>query len=172
MNKYLERLDQWKPKTMLKINMSISAFILIAHIGGAFAYLSESEEPKLSIFSFLGTDDLMAILLLITAIVALIKSDKIWGALRLHTIVLLILAVTWVYWGITLAFGKLPEGNFVWNPILFAFLCGYPVYLLRRTYLERNLSRSWVINYSHVLTAGGSLVLSGIIIYRVTQANV
>lgn len=172
MRKFLERLDQWKPTTMLKINMGISAFILIAHIGGAFAYLAETEEPKPGIFSLLGTDDLIASLLLITAIIALVKTDILWSTLRIHTIALLVLTVTWIYWGITLAFGNIPEGNFVWNPILFAFLCAYPVYLLRRTFLASNLSKSWVTNYAHVLIAGGSLVLSGIIIYRVTQANV
>jgi len=165
---FVERIDKWKPSTMLKINMGIAFFILLAHIGGALILISESQEPKPSLLSLLYLDDFVAFLIFITSVLGLIKKQITWGILRLHAIILLLLALGWIYWSITLAIGDPPTGNFVWNPILFAFLCAYPVYLLRRTYLASYISKSWFLNYSHVLIAMGSLVISGVIIYKIS----
>ena len=168
MTRFVDRIDEWKPSTMLKINMGIAFFILLAHIGGALILISESQEPKPSLLSLLYLDDLVAFLIFATSLVGLIKKQTTWGILHVHTIILLLLAIGWIYWSFTLAIGGPPKGNFVWNPILFAFLCAYPIYLLRRTFLASYISKSWFLNYSHVLIAMGSLVVSGLIIYKIS----
>ena len=172
MRSLIARWDQWKPTSMLKINLGISAFILVGHIGGAFAFIAEAAEPKPTFWSFLGVDDAVAIVVLVSAVAALAKSEFQWQALRIHAIVLSCLAVGWLVWAFTLAVGKLPHGNFVWNPILFAFLCAYPVYLIRRTYLADALVTSAWARYAHVLVAAASMIPSGIIIYKAMSANV
>lgn len=172
MTSLIARWDQWKPTSLLRINLGIAAFILVAHIGGTLAYIAEAKEPKPQFFSLLGLDDLVAALILVSGVAALIKAQYRQPALRVHTIVLSLLAMWWVVWGFSLAFGELPKGNFAWNPLLFAFLCAYPVYLIRRTYLAHMLASSPLVNYAHVIVAGGSLILSAFIMQKVMQTNV
>lgn len=168
----VEKMDKWKYSTMLKINIGIAAFILIAHIGSALFTISESQEPKPNIFQFLHFDDYVAFFILISALLALLKSTASQVILRIHTILILILAIDWLFMGISFAIGEIPEGNFAWNPILFAFLCAYPVYLIRRVFLSHKLADSKVLYNSHIITALGSLVISGLIIYKAFQTNV
>jgi len=171
MHDLVARWDQWKVANLLKVNLAIAFLILLSHIGGALVYISKSEEPKPSILSFASWDDLVAVLLLISAIAALVNAQLQSRVLRIHAIVLSLFALGWIYWGFALAIGGLPQAtNFVWNPIFFAFLCAWPVYLLRRTFLADRLSSSFALNYSHVLVAGGTLLLSAAIMYR--MANV
>lgn len=171
MQNLVARWDQWKVTSLLKINMAIAFLILLSHVGGALVYISKSAEPKPSLLSFASWDDLVAVLLLVSGIAGLVNAQLQSRVLRLHAIVLSLLAVGWIYWGFALAIGGLPPATkFVWNPIFFAFLCAWPVYLLRRTFLASRLSSSVALNYSHVLVAGGTLLLSAAIMYR--MANV
>lgn len=166
MRDLVARLDQWRPSTLLWLSAAIALLMLIAHVGAAVVQVSQTGGTHADVISFLGVDDLAAVAILVTAVIGLLSTDLRWTALRMQTLVLLALAANWIYWAVSLAVGELTDGGFVWNPLLFAFGCAYPVYLLRRAFLANSLSSSWALNYAHVLTAIACLVMSGPIVYK------
>jgi hypothetical protein len=134
--------------------------------------IAKAAPPKPTLWSFLGFEDAVAVVILASVIVAMLNAQILWRTLRIHAVALSCLALGWFMWAITLAAGELPQEGLVWNPVLFAFLCAYPVYLIRRTYLADVLTTSMSARYAHVVVATASLMLSSIILFKLISANV
>jgi hypothetical protein len=112
------------------------------------------------------------------ALVSLLLTLLAWLAprtrdmvLQIHTFVLGCLAAFVVWYALDIIVTGIPRtANFVWNPLLFAFLVGYPVYLARRTLISTASLERFAFRYAHVFAVAVSLVLSALIFWRIYAA--
>jgi len=107
--------------------------------------------------------DVLAVVVFVGCLVTFWKADRIQRVLRLQSVLLSVIAAGLFVWGVEVAIRGIPEGNFTFNRILYAFLCAYPVYLLRRFAYSDRLSESWFLIYSHVFAAGAALLIGAVI---------
>lgn len=161
----VEGLDQANPRTLLKINISLSLFVALAH-GLPLLLLKHSElPPGFSIGYFTAPAALIAAL---SGLAAVFKAPLQPPVLKAHTGFLLLMGGYLLYYGISTIVVGIPEGTkFSWNPIFFAFVLAYPVYLARRFLISSTAPQSIAVRYAHVAVFLGSFPISAAIIAKV-----
>lgn len=163
MPEFLARLDRIAPAKLRTTNLLFSLFVLMSHFLAYFLAKPGEIEGGVRFWAAMAALDVMAVVVLVSCLLTFWKPEMIQRVLRLQSILLSIMAVGFFVWGVEIAYKGLPEGNFAFNPLLYIFLCAYPVYLLRRFVYSERLSESWFLNYSHVLVAGAALLVGAII---------
>ena len=163
MPEFLARLDRASPTRLRTINLLISLFVLVPHILAYFLAKPGEIEGGVRFWTAMAALDVLAVIVLVSCLVTFWKPENIQRVLRLQSILLSVMAAGLFVWGVEIAIQGIPEGNFAFNPILYVFLCAYPVYLLRRFAYSERLSESWFLNHSHVLAAGAALLIGAAI---------
>lgn len=159
MPEFLARLDRVAPAKLRTANLLISLFVLVPHILAYFLAKPGEIEGGIRFWAAMVVLDVLAVILFVSCLVTYRISDSIQRVLKFQSILLSVMAVGLFMWGVEIAIQGIPEGNFAFNPILYVFLCAYPVYLLRRFAYPERLSESWFLNYSHVVAAGAALLI-------------
>lgn len=112
----------------------------------------------------------LAVLVVALSSIAIVRRNLEMTILKLQTIFLLavLMALLWFTFDFTL--NGLPEGakRVAWNPILFAFVCAYPVYLARRMFFDLT-SAGAAVRYAHLGAILFSIFVSAFVMYRIAK---
>ena len=163
MPEFLARLDRIAPAKLRTTNLLISLFVLVPHVFAYFLAKPGEIEGGVRFWAAMAMLDVLAVIVFVGCVVTFWKAESIQRVLRLQSILLSVMAAGFFVWGIEVALQGIPEGNFAFNPVLYVFLCAYPVYLLRRFAYSERLSESLFLNYSHVFAAGAALLIGAVI---------
>ena len=163
MPEFLARLDRIAPTKLRTTNLLISLFVLVSHILAYFLAKPGEIDGGVRFWTAMAVLELVAVIVFVSCLVTYWNAESIQRVLRIQSIVLSAMAAGLFVWGVVIAIQGVPEGNFAFNPILYVFLCAYPIYLLRRFVYPERLSESWFLNYSHVFAAGAALLVGAII---------
>ena len=153
---------------LLWINIALGTFVLLAH-GGFILLVRAGKAPQYA-------DDLgmayvtsaIALLIVATAIAALFKAPLRMPILKVQSVILVIAAIAMILYGATVALAGIPPGkNFVWNPVLFAFVVAYPIFLVQRAFARA--APSPVALQAPLWAAAISVVISAVIMWRISS---
>ena len=169
----VERLDQVKPAWLLLPNGVLALWVLLAH-GGALLLVRLGKIPARDFGSSLETAyitlPVAATLFLVTLLAWAWPACRTW-VLKLQAVALLCLAIDVLYFAVdVLAHGIPASGNFTWNPVLFAFVLAYALYLARRTLLPNAALQNPVLRYIHVFAPVASIPISILIFWRMDSS--
>jgi hypothetical protein len=164
----VEKLDKIAVRRLLWTNLVIAALVLVAH-GGALAIARTGKAPEIATApESLYLSIALALAALMAAVLALARPAKSPSVMKLHAVWLLLLLIGIIWTAIDIMLKGVPKGaTFTWNPVLFFFLCAYPVYLARRAFVPAALLQRPAIKYSHVIAGFASLVVSVVVIWKV-----
>jgi hypothetical protein len=168
----IERLDRVKDPTLLWVNGAVAAFVLLAH-GGAIVLDRLGKAPAIADqVPYLYASASLAIVGLLMSIGGLVVSGSRATVLKVQTLLLFVLALCGLYFAFdAIVFGPAPNIHFSWNPLLFAFLLAYPIYMARRTLIahsKRDLA-SW--QFAPVWAVACSFLISALVIWRAWNAQ-
>ena len=167
LNRIVDALDRISPRWLLAINALISLFVLVAHGGWLLLVRAGKGAATQSDIGLVYVTIPLAAIGLVLALVGFGSvTARIW-VLRAQALLLLLLVLFMLQfaWRVVQG-GALEGGRFAWNPILFAFLCAYPVYLARRTLFPSAAASQIVPRYSHLIAFGASFIVSALVIYH------
>lgn len=169
---WVDQLDHVQPRKLLWINFSIGTFVLLAH--GPLLVLPYIAEIKGFEVAPAGTfvSVPLALALIVTAVVALRRVSFITPAIKFHTIILMLCFTATIYYSSVVIIYGIPTGvGFTWNPILYAFLCAYPIYLFRLVFMRDRLHENIWLKCSHIAVAVLSLPVSGVIMWNIWNSG-
>ena len=162
-----ESLDQVNPATLLKINIFLGFFIALAH-GLPLLLLEKNKIPTSLLIGYFTAP--VALLAALFGIAALFKPSWVQSVLKAHTVFLLIMAAYMLNCSINIIVAGIPIGtSFSWNPLFFAFILAYPVYLTRRFIFTQKAMQLFAIKYSHVIVFMCSLLISAAIMTEMAK---
>lgn len=167
----LARLDRISPTKLRTTNLLISLFVLLPHIAAYFLAKPGEITGGPFFWSSIAVLDAIAVFVLIGCLTTYRDASRIPAVLKAQSVALSVLVIPLLLWGLGYAVLGTPAGNFSFNPILYAFLCAYPIYLLRRFVLDEHLSSSWVLGHAHVITAMLALIIGAVIVIHFYQQN-
>jgi hypothetical protein len=166
---YVDKLDQATPKRLIKINMFIFAFVCLAHgpllaisfIGGVKGF---ETTPLLIYFSVP-----LALYAFIYGVYGLRNTKLQCTVLNHHTILLLLMFGLLCLYSASLLINGIPTDGmrFVWNPVLFAFLFSYPIYLARLSFFKGVINMNPSIKYAHLYAVIISIGISVLILRQI-----
>ena len=167
LNRIVDALDRISPRWLLAINALISLFVLVAHSGWLLLVRAGKGAGTQSDISLVYLTIPLAAVGLVLALVGFaLPATRVW-VLRAQALLLLFLAMFILQFAWRVVEGGAPEGGrFAWDPILFAFLCAYPVYLARRTLFPSAAASQIVPRYSHLFAFAASFIVSALVIYH------
>lgn len=167
----VERLDRVNWNVLLIANALLSLFVLLAH-GGALLLVRFGKSNDFGpAFDLVFVTIPVACASLLLALVAWLLPPTREVVLKVHTFALGCLAAFAAWYAIdVIATGIPTDTDFGWDPALFAFIVGYPVYLARRTLLPATVLERPVFRYAHIFAVAVSLVLSALVVWRIYQA--
>jgi hypothetical protein len=166
LNRIVDALDRISPQWLLAINAAISLFVIVAHSGWfLLVRAGKGAATQSEIGLVYLTIPLAAVGLLLALFGFALPAARIW-VLRAQALLLLLLVLFLLLfaWRVVKS-GASESGQFEWNPVLFAFICAYPVYLSRRTLFPSAAATQVVPRYSHLLAFGASFIVSALVIY-------
>jgi hypothetical protein len=169
----VERLDQIKPAWLLLPNGFIALSVLLAH-GGALLLVRLGKIPGRDFGGALDSAyfpvPVAAAFFVATLLAWAWPPSRTW-VLRLQAVALICLAIDVLYFAVDVVTnGLAPSQNFTWNPVLFAFVLAYPLYLARRTLLPPVSLQNLVLRYAHVWAVIVSIPISLLIFWRMNGA--
>jgi len=162
-----DALDRVSPSWLLALNGVLALFVLAAH-GGWFLLVRAGKgaatPPEASI-AYLSIP-LAALALLLAAAGVALPSMREW-ALRAQAVFFLLLLIYLLQFAWSVIVNAAPvDGRYAWNPVLFAFVVAYPVYLARRVLFPTAAATQVVARYSHLIALFVSVVISALVLYR------
>ena len=149
--KIIQKLDQIPEYRLLLVNLSIAAFVGLAHGGGLAIALAKEPEHLDWIVPLAMVSLPLACFVIISSVIVLLRRRSTSAILTIHAIILCLGGAAAFIWAGSILVKGIPEGNFAWSPGLMTFFCVYPVYLLRRTLLRKKLPHSAPVRYLHVV---------------------
>ena len=169
----VNRLDQIKPAWLLLPNGFIALFVFLAH-GSALLFVRLGKIPARDFGEALEaayfTVPVAAAFLVATLVAWGWPAARTW-VLRLQAVALICLAIDVLYFAFDVIANGIPRSqNFTWNPVLFAFLLAYSLYLGRRTLIRPVLLQNLVLRYAHVWAIIVSIPISVLIFWRMNGA--
>jgi len=170
MNRFSAAVAKWDNVSftvLLWINAAIAALALLAN-GSVILMHYLSKAPELAdhvsnsyVPTFAGLFGLLLSLL------GLLVPSARAMALKAQTGLLLSLAAGALYFAYdVIVYGVALGKSFHWDPVMFAFVLAYPVYVARRTLLPQSALQIPFIRYAHVLAIAASIVISAGILWR------
>ena len=166
MFRYLsERLHGWDaipPRRLVWINLFVAGFVLVAHGGAAIV----GKTIPLALYVTIPA----SVLLLSLSIYALLFPERQQHVLRLQSGLLMAGWAGMLFFSVDIAFNgvSFDDKRFSWNPILFALVCAYPIYLARRAFFQARDMPFW-LRYAHVIAAVASVVISVLVFRRIGE---
>jgi hypothetical protein len=166
----MDRLDRISPTAFLWTNALLCLFVLLAH-GGALLVVQAGKAPEMADAVAIAYFTVpVALVSLGFALVAFFRTAALALTLKVHSIFLLSLAVYMAYFGLSAAIGGIPTGvRFAWNPLLFAFVVGYPVLLIQRAFPNHGFSTP-AFRYAPLIAVGISVLISVAVYWRAWAA--
>jgi len=168
----LTKLNGIGPAVLLWTNAVIALLVGISHVGFLLVIRAGKTPPGVAEdvgFTYITIP--AAVVVLVTAIVALVKSPLRWPVLKFQSAVLVLGALVAAYFGVRVAILGIPSGtNLVWNPVFFAFVVAYPVYLLQRSFARDGAPVNAVALQSPLWALGVSIAISAAVMWRVANA--
>ena len=165
----IDWLDQIKPEWLLLPNGLLALFVLVAHTG--WLILTRSGPASAEAANIAGPWPYLTI-----PLAALFVGLSIYGwfrpasrttVLKWQTIALGSLGAFALFLAIDVIADGPPRGvSFVWNPLFFAFVVAYPVFLARRTLVPQSALSRPMLRYAHIIAAILALLLSGAVYWR------
>ena len=167
LNRIVDALDRISARWLLAINTLIALFVLVAHSSWLFfVRAGKGAASQSDIGMVYLTIPLAAVGLVLALVGFALPATRVW-VLRAQALLLLFLVLFMLQFAWRLVEGGPPEGGrFAWDPILFAFLCAYSVYLARRTLFPSAAATQIVPRYSHLFAFGASFIVSALVIYH------
>jgi hypothetical protein len=164
----VDRLDEIGPRWLLLPNVCFAVFILLAHGGALFLARIGRGAELAGAGEYLYISIALAVIALATALLAWVLPRSLLWVLKLHSLLLVALAVYILQFALSVVAFGVPRGNFTWNPALFAVVVAYPVYLARRVLLPPSALRLSILRYGHVVVALLSFLISAGVFWRLS----
>jgi hypothetical protein len=159
----MRKFNQISESRLLWTHAVIGLLVAFSH-GSLLLLVGEGKVPIDDLrFTYITIP--LALIVLVTAIAAIARTSLRTGVLKWHAV---ILGVAWfgaMYFSIRIAAVGIPQGvNFVWNPVVFAFVVGYPVYLTQRAFPQL-AAHHWAV-VAPLWAVAGSILLSAVVMWR------
>ena len=159
------RIDGWDLvplRRFLWINLFVGVFVVVSHIG---AMLVSKDFPR-----FVYVTIPVSVVLLSLSIFALVSREREQSILKFQSVMFLVGLVAALLFSVDLAINGLPPAikRFSWNPILFALVCAYPIYLVRRAFFIETTPPLW-LKYAPIVAILFSALISGLVFRQIGQ---
>jgi hypothetical protein len=167
LSQIVDALDRVSPSWLLALNGVLALLVLVAHGGWLLlVHTGKGAATAPDVGIAYVSIPLAALALLLAVAGVALPSARVW-ALRAQAVLLLLLLLYLLQfaWSV-IADGAPVDGRFSWNPVLFAFVVAYPVYLARRVLFPTVAASQGVLRYSHVIALFVSVVISALVLYR------
>ena len=161
----VDRLDQIKPGRLLLVDSFLALLVLLAQGGVLLMAINGKGIEFDDLVPHLYFTVALSVVVVASGLLAWLRPASRSPVLRLHAVLLLLLAAYALVFSLSILVAGIPRGSFVWNAATFAFILAYPVYLARRAFFPAG-TRTPVIRYGHVLVAALSIVISAGIFWR------
>ena len=167
----IDWLDRMSLGWLLLLNGVLAAFTILAN--GGWLLLATSGKVPAADVAAAGSAPyvlvLIASLVLVSSLVGWFWPTARTGVLKAQTLGVGSLAAYVVLIASEVVVGGGSLGTkFVWDPVLFAFLVAYAVYLARRTLVPAPALRRPVIRYAHIYAALIALAVGVLVLWRVS----
>jgi hypothetical protein len=165
----LDRLDSIGLSRLLVPNGILAIFVLLAH-GGWLLLARAGKAPAgpLDWVPYLSVP--IAAVFVVLSVVAAIWPGTRTRVLKLQTFGLACLAAFLLLFALDIMSAGPRTERFAWNPVLFAFLLAYPVYLIRRVFVAPSALKQPFLRYAHVIASVFALVVSAAVMWRASAA--
>lgn len=162
----VDRLDQIKPTRLILTNVVLALIVLLSN--GAVLFLARTgKDAELGDAEpYVYFSIALAGATLASGLVAWARPTSRAVILRIHSVVLILLAIYALLYSLALLANGIPRGNFGWDAGFFALILAYPVYLARRTILPTSALAIPVVRYGHLLVAALSIAISAGVFWR------
>ncbi|MFO1304955.1 MAG: hypothetical protein U1F54_14565 [Burkholderiales bacterium] len=165
----VDRLDAISFSRLLIPNGAIAIFVFLAH-GGWLLLARAGKAPAGDLRWVPYVSVPIALVFIALTLVAAFYPNTRERVLRIQALGLGCLAALCLLFAlVVLAVGPGTE-QFVWNPVLFAFLLAYPVYQVRRVLVPPTALRKPLLRYAHIIAAALGLLLSMAVMWRASAA--
>ena len=147
----VEAVDKVPVVGLLLINAALAGFVLLGH-GGALAAAYFAQPDKVSEILPLALVSLPVSTIVILSSLAGLATARWRGViLSAQALILAVGSLALFGWALSVVFRGVPQGRFSWAPGLMTAFCVYPIYVLRRTVFERQISVFWWVYYLHLI---------------------
>ena len=158
-----DRIDGWDLvplRRFLWINLFVCALVVVSHLGAA---LVSKDFPR-----FVYVTIPVSVVLLLLSIFALVSREREQPILKFQSAVIMVGWIAALAFSVDLALnGVGPDIKRVsWNPILFALVCAYPIYLMRRAFFIKTTPPLW-LKYAPLVAILGSALISGLVFWQI-----
>jgi len=162
----MRKLNRLSDRGLLWIHAAIGFFVALAH--GGFLLLARAGKAPLDEAKFTYITIPIALIVLASAIVAILRLSLRANVLKFHAVVLGLAWLGAMYFSVQVAVVGIPPGvNFVWNPVFFAFVAAYPIYLVQRAFPALS-AHEWAV-VAPVWAVAASVVLSAVVMWRIAN---
>ena len=160
-----DRIDGWDLiplRRFLWINLIVCALVAVSHVG---ATLISKDFPRVVYVTVP-----VSVVLLSLSIFALVSRERDQPILKFQSVVIMIGWIAALVLSVDLALNGLPSDvkRFSWNPILFALVCAYPVYLMRRVFFIKKTPPLW-LKYAPIVAILVSALISGLVFWQIGE---
>ncbi len=162
----IDRLDQIKPSRLILINIVLALIVLLSNGGALFLARTGKGAELGHAEPYLYFSIALAVATLASGLLAWVRPVSCAIVLRLHSVVLILLAIYALLYSLSLVANGIPRGNFGWDAATFALALAYPVYLARRTLVPAGALHIPIVRYGHLLVAALSVVISAGVFWR------
>lgn len=162
-------LNQEIWRRLLKINIAVAAFVLLANGSALLMGLSGNAPEVLENLSEVSLILAVAAAIAVTAVIAFIKPEYCQKALAFQAISISTGAVAMLLWGLSLAMHA-PEAassmKVSWSVGWLTALASYSAYFVSHTFLAQANNSSLIIKYAYIWVGGIALAVDVFIFAR------
>ena len=167
MKRLVEALDRVPKRVLIALN-GLAGFTVAVFQLVILAVATPPPEIWRAVGILVWIVSIAASISAVAAAVGLSHSPSADGALAVQAVACTAGAASLVIWAVWIVFFGTPPGvGFAWSPGVLSLVLGYSVYLLRRSVLAAQCSRSPVLFYSHLWLAAAMLPIDIAVIVRV-----
>lgn len=161
----VDRLDRIEPRSLLLHNAGLALLFLIGEVSALWAIRAGTYDAPVGDEPYIYFGIALLVVALASALVAWFWQPWRTIVLKSHAALLLVGAVYTLWFSLSLVVKGIPGGTIAWNPLFFAYVVAYPVYLARRVFFLSNAPTP-IVRYGHVLLAALALVISAGVFWR------
>jgi hypothetical protein len=163
----MHKLYQTGDRRLLRNHLIVGFLVALSH--GVFLLLAQQGKAPLDEARFTYITIPLALILVISSIAAIVHLSLRAATLKFHAVVLGLSWLGAMYFSIRVALFGVPIGvSFVWNPLIFALVVAYPIYLVPRAFPPLSASK-----WAAIAPLGAvalSILLSAVIMWRIANA--
>ena len=160
-----DRIDGWDLiplRRFLWINLFVCAFVMVSHVG---ATLISKDFPRVVYVTIP-----VSVVLLSLSIFALVSREREQPILKFQSAVIMVGWLGALAFSVDLALNGVPPDikRVSWNPVLFALVCAYPIYLMRRAFFIKTTPPLW-LKYSPIVAILVSALIRGLVFWQIGE---